>query len=273
MRVLRLTAATAALTLVPFLLFCALRAVTVGDFGLVSFGGSNVAASVVNFLDRRLVLELPPESSPMAKKILQQRRKRGWEPMRMDSDPIVYFQQGSENLFRIARNVAKQESRRAARQEGAEHDPEISINVDLDRRLTVLATQIIRRRPALYLNWIRHGMTLGMRQIFDYVWIVVPLSLLLISLPIAWLRNGRRSREPIGPRSSFPGSRAADLTMLALLGFGYFFVYLLLVSCTYFPFDRYFVSLTLFLPSALVACLYVVWQGILRVGVWGEPLS
>jgi len=39
--------------------------------------------------------------------------------------------------------------------------------------------------------------------------------------------------------------------------------YLLLVSLISFPFTRYFVSLTLFLPSALCAQFFVMWRRIL----------
>jgi hypothetical protein len=262
--VLRLTALTAAVTLTPFLLFCMIRSATVGHFGLVSFGGSNLAASVVNFLDDDLVQEVPADSRDLARRILKQRQRRGWQTMRLDSDPVEFFRQGSDNLFRIARNVAKIESRRAARQEGAEPvDPEININVDLDRRLTALATHIIRLRPALYLNWIRHSFTYGLRQLFDHIWIVGPALLLILSLPIAWFR--RPSQEvPADSQKTFAGSRAATLTMLAILAVGYFVAYLLVVSCTYFPFDRYFVSLTLFIPSSLTAVLFEMWRRILQ---------
>jgi len=261
--VLRLTALTAAVTVTPFLLFCMLRAATVGHFGLVSFGGSNLAASVVNFLDTDLVQEVPPDSRDLARKILKQRRLRGWETMRLDSDPVEFFHQGSDNLFRIARNVAKIESRRAAREPGAGPvDPEININVDLDRRLTRLATQIIRLRPSLYLNWIRHAMVYGLKQLADYRWILVPALLLAVSLPIAWIRRPVRQKVPADSSASFAGSRAASLAMLILLAVGYFGAYLLLVSATFFPFDRYFVSMTLFIPSALVAALFEIWRRI-----------
>lgn len=264
-QVLGLSAATAAVTLVPFLLFCTLRWVTVGNFGLVSFGGSNLAASVVNFLDGELVRELPEESRDLAKRILKQRRQRGWEPMRLDSDPMEHFRQGSDNLFRIARNVAKQESRRAARQPGAPPiDPEIDINVDLDRRLARLAGAIIQRRPALYVNWIRQASLYGLRQLGDFLWIVVPTLLLVVSLPIAWFRRPNRKEVPADSSATFAGSRAASLSMLTLLAASYFGAYLLLVSATYFPFDRYLVSLTLFIPSALVATLFEIWRRILR---------
>ena len=66
------------------------------------------------------------------------------------------------------------------------------------------------------------------------------------------------------PFCTFAGSRAASLTMLAILAVSYFAAYLLVVSCTYFPFDRYFVSLTLFIPSALAAGLFETWRGILK---------
>ena len=152
----------------------------------------------------------------------------------------------------------------AVRMEGAEPtDPEININVDLDRRLTRLATQIIRLRPALYLNWIRHASVYGLNQLANYLWIVAPFLLLVLSLPIAWLRRSTRPEVPADSQNGFVGSRAASLSMLTLLALTYFSSYLLLVSCTFFPFDRYFVSLTLFIPSALVACLFEIWRRIL----------
>lgn len=55
----------------------------------------------------------------------------------------------------------------------------------------------------------------------------------------------------------------ATLIGLLLLGVGYLATYLLLVSLVSFPFSRYFVSMTLFLPSALCAQLFVIWQRIL----------
>lgn len=64
----------------------------------------------------------------------------------------------------------------------------------------------------------------------------------------------------------FPPLESNDLsTLIGLLalGVGYFAAYLLLVSLVSFPFTRYFVSLTLFLPSALCAQLFVMWRRIL----------
>ena len=265
-RVLRVASITACVTMTPFLLFCALRVVTVGNFGLVSFGGSNLAASVVNFLDTDLVRKVPADSRSLAKKILKKRRIRGWEPMRLDSDPVEHFRQGSDNLFRIARDAAKQESRAAARQEGAQPtDPEININVDVDRRLTRLAIQIIRLRTGLYVNWIRHSSIYGLSQLRNYPWIVVPFILLTFSLPIAWLRRPAPPEVPADSQATFAGSRAASLSTLIVLALGYFTAYLLLVSCTFFPFDRYFVSLTLFIPSALVAGLLEIWRRVLAL--------
>lgn len=184
--------------------------------------------------------------------------------MQLDSDPVEFFRQGSDNLFRIARNVAKIESRRAAREPGAAPvDPEININVDLDRRLSRLAIEIIRLRSVLYLNWIRHATVYGLRQLVDDLWILVPSLLLALSLPIAWFRRPSQ-KVPADSRKPFAGSRAASLTMLTILAVGYFVAYLLLVSCTYFPFDRYFVSMTLFIPSALTAVLFEMWRRILQ---------
>lgn len=259
------SAAVALVTLVPFLLFCGLRGAIVGSFGLVSFGGTNVAAAVTNFLDGRLIQELPKRDRPLAKRILQQRKVRGWEPMRLDSDPIPHFQQANENLWRIGRPAAEAVSQLAAKERGnAVAREDAAANVEWDRRLGRLAFSIIRNRPALYLKWVREALAFGMNQLFDFLWIVGPLLLLAISLPIAWLQpQARHPAESLG-HVEFAGSRAAHLTMLAVLAIGYFASYLLLVSMTLFPFDRYFVSTTLFIPTALSAALFELWRGILH---------
>ena len=103
-----------------------------------------------------------------------------------------------------------------------------------------------------------------MQQLSDYDWIVGPFVLLLLSLPVAWIRARSRRQRSEEPTARFAGSRASDLTMLAILAFGYFATYLLLVSCTYFPFERYLVSMTLFIPSALVASLLEIWRLIIQ---------
>lgn len=74
-------ATVAAVTFLPFLLFCSWRWIAVGHFGVVSFGGPNQAGMAANFLDPQLVRELPPEHRRLARIILRGRRQRGWETM------------------------------------------------------------------------------------------------------------------------------------------------------------------------------------------------
>jgi hypothetical protein len=81
-------------------------------------------------------------------------------------------------------------------------------------------------------------------------------------------RTARRSSAAggwNGATRSRSAERDALATLIGLLtlGAGYFAAYLLLVSLVSFPFTRYFVSLTVFLPSALCAQILVPWQRIL----------
>jgi hypothetical protein len=81
-------------------------------------------------------------------------------------------------------------------------------------------------------------------------------------------RTARRSSAAggwNGATRSRSAERDALATLIGLLtlGAGYFAAYLLLVSLVSFPFTRYFVSLTLLLPSALCAQILEPWQRIL----------
>ena len=118
---------------------------------------------------------------------------------------------------------------------------------------------IVRLRPGLYFKWVTSALVYGLKQLLNYVWIVAPVLLFLFSTPIFLLatRSNDIPTHPLEPNA------LATLVGLLALGVGYFAAYLLLVSLVSFPFTRYFVSLTLFLPSALCAQLFVMWGRIL----------
>ena len=118
---------------------------------------------------------------------------------------------------------------------------------------------IVRLRPALYFKWVTSALVYGLDQLLDYVWIVAPALLIVFSVPIFLLT----ARASPASGSSLEPVISSTLVGLLVLGVGYFTAYLLLVSLVSFPFTRYFVSLTLFLPSALSAQLFVMWRRIL----------
>jgi len=257
-------AAVAAVTFLPFLLFCSWRWIAVGHFGVVSFGGPNQAGMAANFLDPQVVKGLPPEHRRLARNILRERRQRGWETMQMSSSAVEHFAQYSDNIWRIALPAAQREYKRisalpegdAERIEGLDRPSRVVQNEMLSR----VSRAIVRLRPGLYFKWVTSAQVYGLKQLMDYVWIWASALLVLFSVPVFLVAT--RSTGATGP--DLDPETLSTLVALLAIGVGYFAAYLLLISLVSFPFTRYFVSLTLFLPSALTVQLFVMWRGVLK---------
>lgn len=264
--ILRWSVGLAALTLVPYLLFCGLRWVAVGHFGVVSFGGTNLAGIAASFVDGRVVRELPQEHRALARRFMSRRAQMGWKPMRRESDIIEYFGQYSDNIWRVARPAGKRTYRenrqRVAEKFGDSHWDPRPEEVVLNEMLGSASKAIIRLKPKHYFKWVTDAIVLGLRHLLDYAWIVAPLLVVLLSLPILLLRQGANAQASEARRSA----RTPALLALLILGVGYFAAYLLLVSLVSFPAYRYFVSMTLFLPSAICVQLFEIWRRILTPG-------
>jgi hypothetical protein len=257
------TAIAGLVTFLPFLTFCSLRWLTVGHFGVVSFGGPNQAGMAASFIDSQVVSELPREHQRLARNMWKLRRKRGWEAMTRRSAIVDYFVQYSDNIWRVAIPAAQKEYKRiSALPEGHSDRPdgmERPARVVQNEMLSRASKSIVRLRPALYFKWVTGAVAYGLKQLLNYVWVVAPALLILFSTPIFLLAT-RASNASSPPLES---NVLSTLIGLPALGVGYFAAYLLLVSLVSFPFTRYFVSLTLFLPSALCAQLFVLWRRIL----------
>jgi len=257
------TAIASLVIFLPFLAFSSLRWATVGHFGVVSFGGPNQAGMAASFIDAQVVRQLPQEHQGLARNMMKMRRKRGWEAMTRRSAIIDYFVQYSDNIWRVAIPAAQKEYKRISalpedhpdRLDGMERPARVVQN----EMLSQASRAIVRLRPGLYFKWVTSALVYGLKQLLNYVWIVAPALLILFSAPIFLLAN-RASGASISPLES---NVLSTLIGLLVLGVGYFAAYLLLVSLISFPFTRYFVSLTLFLPCALCAQLFLMWRRIL----------
>ncbi|MDX1643164.1 MAG: hypothetical protein R3244_02280 [Thermoanaerobaculia bacterium] len=279
---LRAAGRIALVTLLPLLAFGGLRWLTVGHFGLVSFGGFNAMGMAACFLDHRLLRELPEEQRPLAQAILRSRLERGYEPMTRADDPREYFAQYSPNIFSISASTAKRLLRRDAATEprgagsgaggGARvgsrpGDLSVEWAVEVNRRLSRLAREIVVRRPVLYLNWVRAALLYGTEQLARWLWIVWPALLLLVLLPIRLLRGKSESARPL----AIDRRRDEGIVALTLAGVGLFSAYLLTVGLVSYPFPRYFLSMILLLPSVLTALCFETVRSILpRSGRGGD---
>jgi hypothetical protein len=266
---LRWTVGLAATTLLPYLMFAGLRWQMLGHFGLVPFGSTNLAGLTASFLDRALIAELPREHRKVAETMLKRREKRGWEPLKLDSDSEPFFRQYSDNIWKVALPAArihvKRQRKEAAEKGGAPADPR-GFRVVVNETLGGLSRELVRLRPMLYLKWVRDALRYGLDQLFDDLVVLWLLILIASALPIGWLREGFRSGEG-RETEAIRGNAEPELSRLLgfmALGVIYFVTYLLLVCLVSLPYQRYLVSMTLFLPSVLSAELFAVWQRILR---------
>ena len=253
-------------TLAPYWGFCTIRWVTVHHFGLVSFGGTNLAGLAANFISGGLVPELPAEHRRLAKRMLQLRRRIGWAPMRPGDRAEIFFAQYSDNIWKVANPASRFElrkrrlelERRRARNEVGPDPIEVwqkqPPNVARNTIVGATSKAVIRNRPELYFRWVKAAQLYGLRQLGDYVWIVGPFVIGLLSMPILIVRRKTASvpTDNGGAGAGGPGpSERESLIVVGLLGIGFFFGYLFLVSLVSFPFTRYFQSMILFLPSVL----------------------
>ncbi len=254
-------AGLALVTLVPYLAFAGARRLAVGHFGLVSFGGTNLAGVAACFLDEELVAELPPEHRPLAATMLRIRRQRlGWEPMTAGADTRQWFFQYSDNIWRVAITAAetqlRKEERRLAASGAAPDDPRPR-RVRRNEMLNGAARAILRARPRLYLQWVRDSLLYGLGSLAGRPWIVWPLALLGGSLLALVVRRGAAALPSVGD----PDGRAVGAILV--LALSYFVIYLGLLSLVSWPFPRYFSAMILLLPSALALALVDVWRRLL----------
>ncbi len=258
-RILRWAAALALVTMLPYLAFAGLRWARVGHFGLVSFGGTNLAGVTASFLDDSVVAALPEEHRRLGGRMLTKRRDRGWEPYRLGDEPEPWFAQYSTNIWSVALGAAGRELqlRAAADGEGAERDQR-PMRIQRNEMLSEFAFSVIRVRPDLYRQWVLAAFGHGFGKLLREGWVVWPFGLLLLTFPVERvLTRGRATGRPLVDAS---GRR---LICFASLGVVFFLSYLLLLSLVSLPYDRYYFGTVLFLPSVLCAGLFVLWRRIL----------
>lgn len=249
-------------TILPYLLFAALRLVVVGHFGLVAFGGTNLAGVTACLLDDEVVEELPEEHRRRAGVMVRRRRARKFEPMTRDSDPFESFRQYSDNIWDVALplvNAQLRQQRRLAKQGAVTPDP-LQPRIRRNKILTELSRAIIRARPGLYLRWVRSSVFYGLRSLAERPWILWPFVLLGCSALYLALRRATGGGAGLQP----PADRR--LLGVLILGVSYFLIYLFLLSLVSWPSPRYASAMIVFLPSVLCMQLFALWRRILQPG-------
>ncbi len=241
-----------AASLLPFFAFSALRWVSVGHFGVVSFGGTNLIGITANMLSAAVIRDLPEARHDLATTMLQRRRELGL-PTDGAYSYRLWFRDYNHNVFKAGL--------KGARSLYKESDREERYQVWVNKEFSALSHALIRARPTLYARWVWDGMVYSIRGISREPPIQLTGLLVLATLPIwavvRWRRRGRRSSGtttvPLLPTS----------LGLALVAFGYAFAGMLVIVLVEDPVARYRWSAQLFLPSALLLLFHDLWRQIL----------
>lgn len=260
-----------ALTLVPWLGFCALRAATVGHFGVSTFSGYHLGSIGAMMLDDELVVELPPAIRPLGRQILDERRRRGWQPMRLRSNFAFYQNRHfGQTMFEVVEPVATrfvvaEEGRTLAADGSTDLGPRdipgmigpTALAVDL--RLVDLGKAAIRARPLVYLKWVVAAVRLGLAKVAMEPLVPALTGLLAFSLLPLLVRA---SRDPALLGRPW-AERSLGVFGLFLVAGIYFLGHTTIIALIHWPKDRYAVAASLLLPSALAAGLFELWRWIL----------
>ncbi len=239
-RIVPISSGLVAAVAVPFLAWCGLRWVTVGHFGLVSFGGYNLIGITGQFVDEELTRELTGEWRAFAQQILERRREvPGWEP------PVDYY--AMERMY----NGTVWTICVPAARDLAHEDP-----VRVNKLLNGLSAEVVARRPAAYLKWLRWGLREGVAAI---LWLSVInkatlacLGLLVVCEVVELVRG-----SAAGPGATIDieawdaALRARQELFVTATGFA--LAVLLLVVLVEIPNHRYMTPASVFVPGLLAA--------------------
>lgn len=231
----RLVFGLSAATLVPLLAFCGLRLLFVGHFGLVSFGGYNIAGIAVQFVDDDLVRELPEGSQELARQVLARRETiENWEP---PSDFYAMGRMYNPTVWEICFPAAQD----------VEGDDAVRIN----QALNDLSRATIRRRPSRYVRWLAWAFREGLASLAFLSVVNKPaqfcLLVLILLQGVELLRRRVPSwtiREPLDESSTF-----LPIHVLFWVALGFGLTKMMLVILVEPPLHRYITPATIFSPA------------------------
>lgn len=232
-------------TLVPLLAYCLLRWCVVGQFGLVSFGGYNLIGVSGQWLDEKLLFELPAASRPLAELALERQRLiREQLPDSHAADRMNYMtmeMRYDETIWRVFQPAAEELY-------GNDHR---RINAELRR----LASALVRARPKLYAIWLAKSARQAVRiTVSDFVTNPVYLLLTITCVVVQIARilfsamAGPRLETTVITRESPEGT-------LFLLAVSYAALQLLLVILVCPPLGRMTDAAAVLLPTILMSFL------------------
>lgn len=221
----------------PFLAFCTLRWFVVGHWGLVSFGGYNIVGITGQFLDEQLAEELPAEIQPLAKDILT--RRAAIEGFHAEADFLSMERFYNDIIWKVSLPAAT--SRYG--------DDRVALN----RAMTQLSVEVIKRRPSRYGQWLFRNAKHAVGQahlllLLDRSCVLMFVILLASHFASLWMGPPKiaRSQSSIEWQTDF-----VERHLLIWTAIGFLVAKTALVIIVEPAIDRYMSGAIVFVPSAI----------------------
>jgi hypothetical protein len=245
---------------IPFLLFCGLRSVVVGHFGLVSFGGFNMVGITTQFLTQNIVQSLDPDLQPIARAIIELRDQKNLGPpdgksmapipVFVDSYYNRYFQEGILSPIWEAARTKSQD------QQGFNQNflPQNNM-VHVNRISLRLALSVLEARPGIHLIYYVKSFFYSL-SFTIYVEGIITVLLLLLFLAHLLLSLLDQTE---GLRHACSGTHlreAMEFTTIMTISVFFYLAKILLMILVEPPAGRYLMAAALFLPSMVSTALF-----------------
>jgi hypothetical protein len=241
----------------PWLGYCAYRKHMVGDFGLVSFSGTNLVGITSVILTDDMVPNIRPEYQPMARHILAKRgtvlgfRRYGetfYPPMPpggtfWDLDLERCYWQYDEIQWQCAWHYAY-------------YTECFEDQVSTDRTLTEFSIDVIKAAPGVYFAVVAHSFCRAVLHIVNRDATLVPLlgfCLLLMVAGVVRLRSG-----PPPPDSARAQQDAGLLTLISVPAILLFLGQTAVTVLVAMPDPRYLDPAACLVPSIIMVAIYEV---------------
>jgi hypothetical protein len=237
----RFLLALVAISVLPFLAYCILRWAIVGDFALVSSGGTQTVGLAAELLDTKMAEnELSARFRPFAQEILKERQERGLKPAFPGGwrvDMRSYEDNFSLNIYSIAEPASKRFFGEDA--------------IVRNREMARFSREVMWLRKGKFLLWAAQYWPRAVMKVTYRYWILqgaVPITLILFAIDRYRHRYRRRSSLDVPwARNNLDRIVLPSLLWINLLYFGTS-ISVLILSGTYAD-SRLIVPAAVYLPS------------------------
>ncbi|MCA9025466.1 MAG: hypothetical protein KDA86_09665 [Planctomycetaceae bacterium] len=234
-----------AATFAPLLTYCGLRAIVVGQFGLVAFGGVNLIGIAGQFLEPEMVPQLPADLQPLAVFALEHQPPESKSDVDLMSDAPVLNYQRIENRYDWTIWDTFLPSAKATETEGG---------ASTNSRLRRLAQAIIFDRPGMYVVYLAKAFRRAVYKIVGDTLLNPYCLALCLGITVQILLRILRWRMiPSEPERDPSGYRLLDVMTLTALLYAVCQMVVVILVCP--PLGRMTDAMALFVPSLLMAIL------------------